>query len=112
MRVRAILAAALAAFTVVAPASAATSNDPIGHLDAVSMSATHATARGWADDPDANVSLTVDISVDGVVKARVLANLNRPDVAAATHRGSARGFSVGLTVPYGRHSVCAAAWNV
>jgi len=112
MRVRAILAATLAAFSVVVPASATTGHDPIGHLDSVSMSATHAVAAGWADDPDLNVSLTVNIYVDGVWRSQVVANLDRPDVAAYTGRGSARGFSTGLTIPYGRHSVCAAARNV
>ncbi|MEO6701310.1 MAG: DUF3152 domain-containing protein [Jatrophihabitantaceae bacterium] len=85
---------------------------PIGSLDPVAAGLASLRIRGWMIDPDTAAAGRVSIYVDGGAQSRP-ANLSRPDVAAAhPGYGAAHGFDLTITVPPGRHSVCAYALNL
>jgi hypothetical protein len=67
---------------------------------------------GWTLDPETRDPIDVHTYVDGS-GTRSLADLPRPDVAAAfPDRGTDHGFDITTTVPPGTHSVCAYAISV
>ncbi len=86
--------------TVVVPDRA-----PVGAVDGVSATETTVTVSGWSVDPDTTSPTDVHVYVDGV-GTRLVADLPRPDVAAALGLGERHGFSHTATVTPGRHEVC------
>jgi hypothetical protein len=84
---------------------------PIGSLDPVVAGLAQLRIRGWLIDPDTAASGRVVLYVDGGA-LNVPADIARPDVAGAhPGYGSAHGFDLRLTVPPGRHTVCAYGLN-
>jgi hypothetical protein len=100
--------------TVMAPVTASGSSSPRGALDAVQVSGTTASARGWAFDPDAPTSpVRVHVYVDGKVVGAVSANGSRPDVGRAYPGiGDNHGFSWSGTLKPGAHTICTYALNL
>jgi hypothetical protein len=92
----------------------ALAHDPRGSVDAVDLTASGYTTRGWTLDPDSpDASGPVSVSVDGIQVARFTAKEPRPDVAAAyPGAGEAHGFRYSGTLSQGRHTVCVTAENV
>lgn len=93
--------------------AAATINQPVSHLDAVSASGTSVRVRGWAFDRDSASPIRVHVYVDGKGAASVAASGARPDVRRAF--GLARdslGFDTRVSAAAGSHQVCAYAINV
>jgi len=98
--------------TVTVPANG---SPPIGDVNTMGVTAKRdgVAFTGWAIDPDTTSPINVEVTVDGVRKAVVLANQPRPDVGAAyPASGPNHGFSGTVAVPYGVHSVCISAPNV
>ncbi|MGY1807353.1 hypothetical protein ACI8AF_08275 [Blastococcus sp. SYSU D00669] len=87
---------------------------PIGHLDSVTAaSGDRIEVLGWAVDPDTTAPISVHVYVDGGWAGAVTADVPRPDIGAyLPSYGERHGFSLPLTVPQGRHTVCAFAINV
>jgi hypothetical protein len=83
---------------------------PIGSLDSVTGTNTGLTFRGWALDPDTSDPIPVHVYVDGAAVS-VLADVSRPDIAAAFGKGDRHGFDVTLPKTPGPHSVCVHAIN-
>jgi hypothetical protein len=85
---------------------------PTGNVDAAA-NGTNAT-YGWALDKDApTLPVTVDVKVDGVLKATVTANVARADIGAAfPGAGVYHGWRTTLTMPSGTHTVCAFGRNL
>ena len=105
------LIAAITGFA--SPSSAATAHNPVGSLDSAPFLNGAATVSGWAIDPDSTASIWVVARVDGVTTAMGVANLPRPDLLRFfPHYGVLHGYSLRVTVPNGRHTVCIAASNV
>lgn len=89
---------------------------PFGSLDSVSLGTNTITANGWAIDPDTTSGIPVDITIDGVLKLRASASINRPDlVGVAPGYGSAHGYRATvstISLAGGPHTVCAYGINV
>ncbi|MGY1835204.1 N-acetylmuramoyl-L-alanine amidase [Blastococcus sp. SYSU DS0510] len=88
--------------------------DPVGNLEAATISGRTVSLRGWAVDPDAlTAALSVHVYVNGSAVGAVTAGLDRPDVAAAIRdAGPAHGFQASFESPGpGRHKVCVYAIN-
>lgn len=79
-----------------------TNPPPYGNLDI----ATSTFVAGWAIDPNAGTSaLTVQVKVDGVVQATLLANQDRPDLASL-QMGNEHGYSTTLSgLSVGPHKI-------
>jgi len=88
--------------------------DPFGSFDSSSVSALNrVTLTGWTIDPDTDDPTPVDISVDGAIVKRVIANKVRTDVSAVVPGyGDAHGFETAVDLSGGEHSVCAVAVNI
>jgi len=79
---------------------------PFGSVDAVSRTANGVYVAGWAIDPDTSQPVPVHVYV-GAQGTALLANGNRPDVAAAFNGyGPSHGFSATLPLPAGPTQVC------
>jgi hypothetical protein len=91
----------------------ATSWNPMGSLDWIDASNGTVRAGGWAWDPDRGTGPTdVHLYLDGGWAGAVTAAGDRPDVAAAyPAAGAAHGFWATVSVPAGRHQLCAYAIN-
>lgn len=88
-------------------------NNPFGKLEAAGQRPTGVTVSGYAIDPNTTTPVTVWTSVDGVVAAKSVASLARPDLAAKyPASGSAHGYSVLLQLGTGSHRVCVTAINL
>jgi SpoIID/LytB domain protein len=86
---------------------------PIGRIEGASVDDFEVHVRGWALDPDTSASIRVHLYVDGRPMQAVTASGNRPDVAAIyPATGPAHGFDARISVPAGRHTVCAYGINV
>lgn len=91
--------------------------DPFGAYESVARApggSPDIVATGWAIDPDTTSPIKVQVSVDGRVST-VIANVNRPDVAAKyPGAGAAHGFVTDIVEPStdGEHNVCVSAVNV
>ncbi len=86
---------------------------PIGRIESASVDDFEVRVRGWALDPDTSASINVHLYVDGRPARSVTASGARPDVAAIyPSTGPAHGFDARLSVPAGRHTVCAYGINV
>ncbi len=88
--------------------------DPFGSFDEAAGGMESGTVRGWAIDPDTNDPVTVHLYVDGAMKASTVADVSRPDVAAAVPGyGQNHGFAADLTgIPAGSRQICAYALNL
>ena len=80
----------------------------LGNTEVLSVQAQTVTVRGWSIDPNAPTSaVPVSVSVDGVPRPDVTANLPRADVGRIyPDAGPAHGFSTTFTVPVGKHDIC------
>jgi hypothetical protein len=90
------------------------SGPPFGVVDAATAGPDGTIgASGWTIDPDTVASTTVRVSVDGVVRASLVASNPRPDVARVfPGYGSAHGYSwVSSGFGGGLHQVCVTAIN-
>jgi hypothetical protein len=87
--------------------------NPVGSFDAATPNGPESIfVGGWAIDPDTAGSIQVHVYVDSVGTALV-ANLSRPDVAAAyPGYGDLHGFAANISAPAGPHQVCAYGINV
>lgn len=85
---------------------------PIGSLDSVTPGAGGAQVRGWTIDAQTPDPITVEITVNGFVAHRGLANANRPDVTGVFAGHARPGFDVTVPIPHGRSTVCAKSINV
>jgi NTE family protein len=99
------------------PATPSTSFDvdvpPVGSLDDVSPRPEGLRIAGWAIDPNTTESIEVRATVDGAAHGSAVANISRPDVAAAYPRfGALHGFDFLMSVPSGRHRICVQAVNI
>lgn len=84
---------------------------PHGSWDALQVSGSTATLRGWAHDPDTRGSIFVAAFVNGVRIER-LANVSRPDVQAAVPTaGPNQGFQMSVPLSGGRNVICLWAYN-
>ncbi len=104
----AVLATAVVVTACLGPGqSDPTGRAPIGNLDVVVDAAGGIRVSGWALDPDTSASVVVKVGSEGVVR-EVLANGNRPDVAAAyPGYGAAHGFDYTFgPLPAGLRGVC------
>lgn len=88
--------------------------NPIGNLDAVSAALDGSvTVAGWSIDPDTNDPVTVHLYVDGVWGGQFVADVSRPDVAAAVPGyGDQHGFAFTVGVAPGQHQICLYAINL
>jgi hypothetical protein len=89
--------------------------NPFGRTDSLARASgsTKIVARGWTIDPDTSNPISVSFTVDGVAAGQTVANLSRPDVAAAHPGwGALHGYSAVLAANDGEHTVCATAINV
>ena len=87
------------------------SPNPWGHLDVVEGGVGTLRVAGWAIDPDGGPNL-VDVIVDGVHVARIPADIDRPDVAAAYPLlGGRAGFDLTVPVSPGPHIACVIVRN-
>jgi hypothetical protein len=86
---------------------------PVGSLDAVVPAFGTVIVAGWALDADSVDSLPVHVYVDGAPPpATLVANVERPDIAAAYPASGARhGFAAAVDMAPGGHDVCAYAIN-
>ncbi|HJQ01275.1 MAG TPA: fibronectin type III domain-containing protein [Jatrophihabitans sp.] len=110
------IAVAVAALALVLPAVPAHAVDasPIGSFDSAALAADGSVAlAGWTADPDsAKTSLRVDLTDNGLARTSLIANVSRPDVAAAhPNFGAAHGFVLRLAVGDGTHQFCVVAEN-
>ncbi len=86
---------------------------PIGRIEGATVDDFEVRVRGWALDPDTSASIRVHLYVDGRPAMAVTADGVRADVEAVyPTTGPAHGFDARLSVPAGRHTVCAYGINV
>jgi hypothetical protein len=80
----------------------------LGNTELLSVSAQTVSVRGWTIDPNAvTTAVPVGVTVDGVPRPNLTANLARADVARVyPNAGPAHGFATTFTVPIGVHDVC------
>jgi hypothetical protein len=88
-----------------------TSASPFGTLDSVVPVSGAVKVSGWAIDPETSDPIQVHIYVDGAAIG-VVANVNRPDVAAAYPYGPNHGYSAQVGAARGTRTVCTYAINV
>ncbi|QHC65820.1 peptidoglycan DD-metalloendopeptidase family protein [Rathayibacter sp. VKM Ac-2759] len=70
------------------------SAQPFGSLDSVQSVHGGVVVTGWAIDPDTNDPIDVHVYANGAYQSSARADLDRPDVDAAHHRGPRHGYSV------------------
>jgi hypothetical protein len=87
---------------------------PIGNADSVVAGFGSVTVAGWALDPDTASPITVQVLVDGAVRASATASLVRPDIGRVYPTyGENHGYRLVLDgVGGGRKRVCVRALNV
>ncbi|MET0434556.1 MAG: N-acetylmuramoyl-L-alanine amidase [Cellulomonas sp.] len=84
---------------------------PTGSWDALTVSGSTATVRGWMHDPDLRGPVYVAAYVNGV-RTEVLANVSRPDVAAAVPTaGPNQGYQFSVPLSGGRNVICLWGYN-
>ena len=85
--------------------------DPVGNLEVLQRTPAGVHIQGWTVDPSKDSPTAVDIYVNGVGFARIIAKSNRPDVAAAFSAvGANHGFAA--TLPIRGGTVCVYAINI
>lgn len=80
-----------------------------GTVDSVTATSNSITAGGWALDPDTTSPIGVHLYVDGRWTLGTTAGGQRPDVAAAYHKGDLHGYNATFAATAGPHQVCAYA---
>ncbi|MEY2464342.1 MAG: hypothetical protein QOH64_2480 [Acidimicrobiaceae bacterium] len=82
-------------------------HEPFGNVELVAIVPDGGIrVKGWVIDPDTAGSISVDVYADGANGTRIVADIDRPDVAAAyPGHGQALGYDVVLPFPDAR-SVC------
>ncbi|HEV7191908.1 MAG TPA: fibronectin type III domain-containing protein [Jatrophihabitantaceae bacterium] len=90
------------------------SDSPVVYVDSAHQDSGGYYVRGWAFDPNAPTTpLTVTTVIDGKIVGSFVANLTRPDVAAAyPAAGAAHGFTAKYFVAQGSHTICMSAVNI
>ena len=78
---------------------------PIGAVDSVTTTESSISVAGWTLDPDTSASNQAHLYVDGAGYP-VVADISRPDVAAAYGRGDRHGFSFAVPATLGTHNLC------
>ena len=98
-------------FSVVPGAHA---NAPEGHSDLIAAwGAQYVVLSGWAADrDDVAAPLAIHVYVDGRFATMATADLQRPDVAAATEYGEGHGYTFAVKAPKATTTVCVYAINV
>ena len=87
-------------------------NKPVGNIESVTTSTGAISLKGWALDRDTSGSIYLWVTLDGAGR-HWIANVNRPDIAAAfPGLGANHGFQGTLGASAGRHTVCVTALNV
>lgn len=89
--------------------------DPVGTLESIAVGAGGDTVKvgGWALDRENPFPLPVTVTVDGTAAGRLVASLDRPDIAAAfPGSGPGHGFSGDVPISPGNHRVCVVAQNL
>jgi len=79
---------------------------PVGHLDAVTGAPGEIRVAGWAFDPDAPESVTVQVLVDGRLELSARTATARPDVTRAVGAHGLSGFVHTLPSTFGNRQVC------
>jgi hypothetical protein len=88
-------------------------NNPFGKLETAGQRPTGVTVSGYAIDPNTTAPVTVWTFVDGVVAAKTVASLARPDLATSyPSSGTDHGYSVLLPLATGSHRICVWAINL
>jgi hypothetical protein len=88
-------------------------NNPVGHLDTALQYPGGVTLNGWVLDPDTTGPVSVRVYADGKWTATGVANLSRPDLAAAyPANGTDHGFSIFTPLSPGNHVLCAYGLNI
>jgi hypothetical protein len=87
--------------------------NPTGVIDRVEPATpTSINIAGWALDPDTASPIPVAVYLDGSITSWYLADLHRPDIAAAfPGYGAAHGYDITVPAGPGSHSVCVYAIN-
>jgi hypothetical protein len=91
--------------------------NPTGSIDSVSVSGTSVVVGGWANDPDGSGPSTVTVAVtsagfDDPASVTAVAQISRPDVAAALGVPANRGYGVSVPdIGPGTHGVCVGVHN-
>jgi subtilisin family serine protease len=84
--------------------------EPFGSFDTASAGPGSVAVTGWAIDPDTVAPVTVEVRVDGVLRATVPADGRRPDVGSAFDGyGDGHGFAASASASPGRRDVCVTA---
>ncbi len=85
---------------------------PFGAFDSATRpgALTTITVKGWAADPDTDDPIHVHVMLDGTTVDSV-ANLSRPDVAAARHIGPLHGYLAHIPASGGEHKLCVYGMN-
>jgi len=87
-------------------------SNPIGSVDVVSSPAPQTLrVAGWALDQDTTDPIEIGVSVDGAFVTRRIADVSRPDVAAAFGRGASHGYGLDFPATPGNRLVCIVAFN-
>ena len=89
------------------------SHAPLGGLDVLRGGDGFVRLIGWALDGDGTDPVHIHVTTNGQLSHDVVAQVGRPDVAAA-HPGSGadHGFAFDVAMPAGDHTMCAFAVNV
>lgn len=88
-------------------------SNPIGSIDFASAMSGMIDVSGWALDPDTAGAIDVHVYIDGVGKAVLRADRNRPDVASAyPNYGADHGYEASIPVAEGTRRLCLYAINV
>lgn len=86
---------------------------PVGNVDGFVSNGSYVAISGWADDPETDAPLPVDVVLDRQRVFRAVVGRPRPDVLALLGAGGDSGFVQELYgVPSGAHELCAVARNV
>jgi spore germination protein YaaH len=88
------------------------SGNPIGGLESAKPASGAVTVTGWTIDPNVPDPISVAVYVNGKLASNGLANVSRPDVAAAyPPYGPLHGYSLTVDAPAGKDQVCVYGLN-
>jgi len=93
---------------VIGLAPAAHAASPIGNFESIAAEQNGIRVIGWTIDPDTVAPIAVHVYINGGFVGGGTANLSRPDVDAAYHKGANHGFN--FYVPSSGGTVC--AWAI
>ncbi|HKA83228.1 MAG TPA: hypothetical protein VKD21_05165 [Acidimicrobiales bacterium] len=87
-------------------------DDPFGRFEAAFMDFGKLHVRGWAIDPNTDGPISVHIYDNGRGRAKLAADVDRPEIDQQYARGRRHGFDAKLSLSPGRHEIQAWAINV